>query len=456
MSIEIIKETNSQLRTILNDDINVLEQLKKNIKEEPNSLLQKVSKANLKAQDSLCLDKKINDLISLDNNPVIICNCGSSDGSNSISKYLLKNHFEKIIAGMCVLAKILNTKEGILYLPANSLSEEMTEKVKAYEEIFCIKLSAGEETLVLRNETALFQALDGKYIRPFFSDSKINEYNGKPALVIDGETACSVFEAINENTFGKLIYIRSKDNLSYIAEVKLGTKLSDLFEELGIETGRLKGILLGDMLGKFITAADLNKIFIENNPLYSSIQIFDDSACMVDETLKVITGSYEQSCGKCVLCREGTTQYKMILGDITKGKGKIEDLDLIKETSEIIKIGTFCEFGRTMIEPVVSSIELFDEEYKDHIRKKKCAASVCKSFLNYYISPADCTGCEECLDACPEDAIEGKDGFIHMIDTDLCTKCDKCRTACPEGAIMIMGAIKPRLPKKLTKVGKFK
>jgi NADH:ubiquinone oxidoreductase subunit F (NADH-binding)/NAD-dependent dihydropyrimidine dehydrogenase PreA subunit len=454
MSTGILKETNSQVRVILNNDINGLEQLIAIIDEDPNNMLQKISKANLKAQDSSSLDKKINNLIS--SKPIVICNCGSSDDSNSISKYLLKNHFEKIIAGTRVLAKILNAEEGILYLPGNSFCEKMTEQVKAYEGNCSIKLVTGEETLVIKNETALFQAIDGKYIRPYFSDNEVNEYNRKPALVIDGETACSVFEVLNERTPGKLIYISGNIDGSGIAEVKTGTSLSALFEELGINTVNIKGILLGGILGKFISATDLGRFSIENNSLYSSIQIFDESACMLDETLKVVTGAYEQSCGKCVLCREGTTQYKTILGDVTKGRGKMDDLDLIKETSEIIKIGAFCEFGRTMVEPIVSSIESFYEEYSDHIRKKRCPASVCTSFLNYYISPNDCTGCEECLDVCPEEAIEGKDGFIHMIDEDLCTKCDKCRKACPEDAIKIMGAIKPKLPKKLTKVGKFK
>jgi NADH:ubiquinone oxidoreductase subunit F (NADH-binding)/NAD-dependent dihydropyrimidine dehydrogenase PreA subunit len=456
MSIGILKETTSQVRTILNNDNNVLEQLKNHLNEESKSLLSKISKANLKAQDSSLLHKKMNALMGIGSKPIIICNCGSSDGGNSISKYLLENHFEKIIAGMCILGKILNSEEGILYLPGNNSSEEMAEHVKAYEGNFRIKLVVGEETLVIKNETALFQAIDGKYIKPCFSDSDINEYNGKPALVIDGETACSIFEALNEKALGKLVYISGNINESGIAEVKTATNLSDLFEEIGINTVNIKGILLGGILGKFITAADLIKFSIENNPLYSSVEIFDGSACMVDETLKVITGAYEQSCGKCVLCREGTTQYKTILGDVTKGRGKMDDLDLIKETSEIIKIGAFCEFGRTMVEPIVSSIDLFYEEYTDHIRKKRCPASVCTNFLNYYISPNDCTGCEECLDVCPEEAIAGKDGFIHMIDEDMCTKCDKCRKACPEGAIKIMGAIKPKLPKKLTKVGKFK
>lgn len=456
MSIKIIKETSSQLRTVLSNDANALEQLKSNANKESKDLLEKLKKSDLKAVDCSSLNKKLVEIIESENKSIIICNCGISEGVNSISKFLLENYFEKIIAGMSVLAKILNSQEGILYLPKNSLSEKLTEQAKAWDETFNIKLVSGEENLVIKDETALFQAIDGKHIRPYYDEDEIKYYNGKPALVIDGETACNVFEAVNEKDFGKLVYINGNMVESRIAEVKIGTTLWEFIGELGIDVNKIKAVLLGGTLGKFITAAHLNKISIEHNPLFSSIQIYDASSCMVDETLKVTTGAYEQSCGKCVLCREGTTQFKMILGDVTKGRGKLEDLDLIKETSEIIRIGTFCEFGKTMIEPILSSLELFDEEYKEHIKRKRCAASVCTSFLNYYISPEDCTGCEECLDVCPEDAIEGKDGFIHMIDEDMCTKCDKCRKACPEAAIKIMGAIKPKLPKKLTKVGKFK
>jgi NADH-quinone oxidoreductase subunit F len=144
-----------------------------------------------------------------------------------------------------------------------------------------------------------------------------------------------------------------------------------------------------------------------------------------------------------------------IVEEMTAGKAKMTDIDLIKEISEIIEIGAYCSFGQKMPQLIVTGLDLFKDEVEAHIKKKNCPAGVCSAFASYCILPKQCTGCEECLDACPEDAIEGKKGFIHMINEDFCTKCGKCVDACEEGAIIKVTGAKPKVPTKLTKVGKF-
>lgn len=141
--------------------------------------------------------------------------------------------------------------------------------------------------------------------------------------------------------------------------------------------------------------------------------------------------------------------------DITKGKGRAETVSVVREITEGIELGAFCRFGRNMAGLVNSALNVFEEEIEDHVRRKKCSASVCRAFMVLAVLPDRCTGCGECLDACDEDAIEGKKGFIHMIRDDDCTKCGKCVGACEEKAIVFISGTKPRLPKRLTRVGQF-
>jgi ferredoxin len=120
-----------------------------------------------------------------------------------------------------------------------------------------------------------------------------------------------------------------------------------------------------------------------------------------------------------------------------------------------IAFGAFCQFGKNMAEFVNSALDVFGDEFEDHIRWKKCPASVCKAFMNLVILPDKCTGCGKCFDVCDDAAIEGKKGYIHMIQDDDCVKCEKCIDACETKAIIAVSGVKPRIPKRLTKVGQF-
>ena len=91
-----------------------------------------------------------------------------------------------------------------------------------------------------------------------------------------------------------------------------------------------------------------------------------------------------------------------------------------------------------------------------HIRKKECPAGACSAFTHIYIDSQLCTGCEDCADICPKDCIEGKRGYIHMLDEFDCDKCGKCVEACEERAIILTSGKLPKLPDRLTKVGRFR
>ena len=188
---------------------------------------------------------------------------------------------------------------------------------------------------------------------------------------------------------------------------------------------------------------------------WDSISVYSSKDCLADATRQIALDAKEESCKKCVLCREGTWHFAAIAQDITQGKAKKDDLAMILDIGPLIQAGAFCSFGQKAAQAMVSSVEENRAELEAHFVKKTCPSGVCKAFAKRVIDPAKCTGCGDCIDVCAEDAIVGKKKFIHIIDTDLCENCEECANVCEAGAIVMQdGTI--RVPKKPVKAGKFK
>jgi ferredoxin len=184
----------------------------------------------------------------------------------------------------------------------------------------------------------------------------------------------------------------------------------------------------------------------------------DGELCTVEVVRSSLSFLKRESCGKCVLCREGTAQLLAILTDVTTGKGKGEDLELLQEICEVMLGGVVCEVGGTAARIVLGAMRQYREEIKAHIRKKRCPALVCKKFITYHILGEKCQGCGLCLEECPEEAIDGGKGMIHVIDQDECTKCGTCMRVCPDeyGAVVKAGVVKPRTPDQPIPVGRWR
>ena len=134
----------------------------------------------------------------------------------------------------------------------------------------------------------------------------------------------------------------------------------------------------------------------------------DEDTCMVDSAKYFLTFVKHESCGKCIPCRWGTKQMLDILEDITNGKGKPEDIELLTELSEGIKAGSLCGLGQTAPNPVLSTLRYFRDEYEEHIHNKRCPAGVCKALIKYEIDGEKCIGCGICQKSCPHNAIRGE------------------------------------------------
>jgi len=366
---------------------------------------------------------------------LLVLSCLSDDNFGHVSSYLMKEKLADVQAGVDMMAKNLGGAE-ILYLLPNG------EDIQVEGNCFY-----GGYNPTLSNSYAVQQLLVGNLPRPMILDDFVATYEGKEVMVLTPEVAYGMGT-------GKQVRIAAitKGGVTEFKEVAIGTKLSEVVDASGA-----KAVLVGGQKGKFVKPASLDSIEITLAGVENIITVYDEKTCIVDTVVQITNQNWESSCGKCVLCREGSLQFKTIAAEMTTGKAKMTDVDLIKEVSELISIGAYCPFGRSMTNPITSAMEVFPEEFEDHIKKKTCKCGVCyKAAAVYLILPDVCTGCGDCIDECPEDAIEGKDKFIHMIDQDMCEQCGKCVSACDEEAIVKWEDAKlPKLPKKLTKVGKF-
>jgi len=180
--------------------------------------------------------------------------------------------------------------------------------------------------------------------------------------------------------------------------------------------------------------------------------VMDEDTCMVDVARYFIDFLTDESCGKCVPCREGLRQMLKLLTNITEGKGKEGDIELLEELSEVAKEAALCALGKSAPNPFLSTLRYFRDEYEAHINEKRCPAHSCKKLISYYIDPDKCQACMICLKKCPVEAIVGSKNNIHVIDQEKCTKCGTCFEVCPPrfgAANKISGVpVPPPIPKE--------
>ena len=236
-------------------------------------------------------------------------------------------------------------------------------------------------------------------------------------------------------------------NNTGLIEVPMGTTLREIVFDIGggMRDGKkFKAVQIGGPSGGCLTEEHLDIPMDYDNLIKAGamvgsggLVVMSEKTCIVEVARFFMNFTQNESCGKCVPCREGTKNMLKILEKIVAGKGTMQDLDLLEELAQSVKDGSLCGLGKTAPNPVLSTLKYFRDEYISHIKDKKCPAGVCTAMKKIVINEALCKGCTKCARTCPVGAIEGTVKNPHRINQDKCIKCEACLMNCPFRAIVL-------------------
>ena len=406
----------------------------------------------------------------------VICNADEGDPGAYMDRSLLEGNPHRVIEGMLIGAYAIASEEGYVYVRneyplAVANLRRAIEQAKDYGLLgknilgsvlrFDIKINRGGGAFVCGESTALMASLEGRVGEPRAKYIHTVEHGlwDQPTNLNNVETWANVPIIINQGVDGytsigtegskgtKIFSLVGKINNTGLVEVPMGITLRQIIYDIGggIPGGkRFKAVQTGGPSGGCIpeTLLDLPIDFDRLQEAGSMMGsggmiVMDEDNCMVDMARYFVQFLQEESCGKCTPCREGLQQMGEILNRICKGKGRDEDLDLLKDLSQTMIDASLCGLGLTAPNPVLSTLRYFKEEYEAHIKNKECPAKFCKELISLSIHSEKCTGCGACFKVCPADAITGEKKKAHQLDGVKCVKCRACYEACKFEAVFI-------------------
>ena len=404
----------------------------------------------------------------------VVCNADEGDPGAFMDRSIMEGDPHSVIEAMAICGYSIGASKGLVYIRAEyplaierlRIAIEQAEKYGLLGEnilgtdfSFHIEIRYGAGAFVCGEETALIHSMEGHRGEPTTKPPFPAEsgYLNKPTNVNNVETLANIPVILNkgadwfasigtERSKGtKVFALAGKINNVGLIEVPMGTTLREVIYQIGggIKNGKkFKAVQTGGPSGGCLTEKHLDTPIDFDNLLAAGSMmgsggmiVMDEDDCMVAVAKFYLEFIVEESCGKCSPCRIGNKRLLEILTRITEGKGTMEDLDNLRNLSQVIKDTALCGLGQTSPNPVLSTLEHFYDEYVAHIRDHKCPAGKCKALLSFRIDPQLCVGCTLCSRNCPVDAIIGERKEAHFIDTTKCIKCGTCKDKCKFNAI---------------------
>ena len=404
----------------------------------------------------------------------VVCNADEGDPGAFMDRSIMEGDPHSVIEAMAICGYSIGASKGLVYIRAEyplaierlRIAIEQAEKYGLLGEnilgtdfSFHIEIRYGAGAFVCGEETALIHSMEGHRGEPTTKPPFPAEsgYLNKPTNVNNVETLANIPVILNKGAdwFASIGTERSKGTKAFalagkinnvgLIEVPMGTTLREVIYEIGggIKNGKkFKAVQTGGPSGGCLTEKHLDTPIDFDNLLAAGSMmgsggmiVMDEDDCMVAVAKFYLEFIVEESCGKCSPCRIGNKRLLEILTRITEGKGTMEDLDNLRNLSQVIKDTALCGLGQTSPNPVLSTLEHFYDEYVAHIRDHKCPAGKCKALLSFRIDPQLCVGCTLCSRNCPVDAIIGERKEAHFIDTTKCIKCGTCKDKCKFNAI---------------------
>ena len=404
----------------------------------------------------------------------VVCNGDEGDPGAFMDRSIMEGDPHKMIEGMMIAAYAVGAQEGYIYVRAEYplAISRLKKAIQDAEEAgllgdnilgtdfsFHLHINRGAGAFVCGEGSALTASIEGNRGMPRVKPPRTVEKGlfEKPTVLNNVETYANVpMIILNGAEWYKGIGVESSPGTKAFAitgsvkntgliEVPMGTTLREVIFDIGggiKGDGEFKAVQIGGPSGGCLVTPQLD-VSLDFDSLKKlgamigsgGLVVMDDKTCMVEVARFFMNFTQNESCGKCVPCREGTKRMLEILERIVAGNGKVEDLDMLEELATTITDTALCGLGKSAALPVMSTLKLFREEYMEHVVDKKCKTGTCSALKTFVIDPEKCKGCSKCARNCPVGAISGQIREPFTIDPSVCIKCGACESACPFGAI---------------------
>ena len=406
----------------------------------------------------------------------VVCNGDEGDPGAFMDRSVMEGDPHKMIEGMIIAGYAVGASEGYIYVRAEYplAIKRLKIAIKEAEDCellgdnilgsgysFRIHINRGAGAFVCGEGSALTASIEGERGMPRTKPPRTVEQGlfAKPTVLNNVETYANVPMIIKNGvewyqkigTPGspgtKAFAITGSVKNTGLIEVPMGTTLREIVFDIGggiNHDGKFKAVQIGGPSGGCLVTDNLD-VMLDFDSLKKlgamigsgGLVVMDEDTCMVEVARFFMNFTQNESCGKCVPCREGTKRMLEVLERIVAGNGSLTDLDLLEELGGAITATSLCGLGKSAALPVLSTLKNFRSEYLEHVVDKKCKTGNCQAMRRYVINPQTCKGCSKCARSCPVNAISGKIKEPYLIDTKICIKCGACLDNCPFGAIAV-------------------